>query len=152
MRTDKQHQSDILIIGSGASGLSLALQLADHAHVTVISKAELKEGATFYAQGGVSAVLHARDSVEAHIADTIETGCGLCDPDMVRFVVESGRNSVDWLVELGVNFTRFPIPADRNITCTRRAVTVTGASCMRRTPRARPLRAPSRSAPAPTKI
>ena len=103
-----QHQSDVLIIGSGASGLSLALQLAGHARVTVISKADLKEGATFYAQGGVSAVLHARDSVESHIGDTIETGCGLCDPDMVRFVVENGRESIGWLIDLGVNFTRFP--------------------------------------------
>ena len=106
--TSNQHHSDVLVIGSGASGLSLALQLANHVHVTVISKAELKEGATFYAQGGVSAVLHARDSVEAHIADTLETGGGLCNPDMVRFVVENGRNSIEWLIGMGVNFTRFP--------------------------------------------
>ncbi len=106
--SNDQRQSDVLIIGSGASGLSLALQLAAHAHVAVVSKADLKEGATFYAQGGVSAVLHERDSVESHINDTIETGCGLCDPDVVRFVVENGRNSVSWLVDLGVNFTRFP--------------------------------------------
>ena len=106
--TTKQRHSDVLIIGSGASGLSLALQLAGHAQVTVISKAELKEGATLYAQGGVSTVLHARDSLEAHITDTFEAGCGLCDPEVVRFVVENGRSSIDWLVELGVNFTRFP--------------------------------------------
>ena len=106
--TTEQRESDVLIIGSGASGLSLALQLAAHARVTVISKADLKEGATFYAQGGVSAVLHERDSVESHIDDTLRTGCGLCDPDIVRFVVEEGRKSVDWLIDLGVNFTRFP--------------------------------------------
>lgn len=106
--TSDQYQCDVLIIGSGASGLSLALQLARHAHVAVISKADLKEGATFYAQGGVSAVLHARDSVESHIEDTIETGCGLCDPEVVRFVVEHGRKSIDWLVDMGVDFTRFP--------------------------------------------
>ena len=104
----ERHQSDVLIIGSGASGLSLALQLARYARVTVISKAALKEGATFYAQGGVSAVLHERDSVESHIDDTLETGCGLGHPDTVRFVVEEGRKSVDWLIDLGVNFTRFP--------------------------------------------
>ncbi len=107
MATD-QHQSDVLIIGSGASGLSLALQLAGHAHVTVISKADVKEGATFYAQGGVSAVLHAEDSVASHINDTIETGCGLCKSDVVEFVVENGRKSTGWLIDLGVNFTRLP--------------------------------------------
>lgn len=106
--TSDQHQSDVLIIGSGAAGLSLALQLAGHAQVTVIAKAELKEGATFYAQGGVSAVLHARDSIEAHIADTLKTGCGLCAPEVVRFVVENGKNSIDWLIDIGVDFTRFP--------------------------------------------
>lgn len=107
LMNNDQHQSDVLILGSGASGLSLALQLAEHARVAVISKADLKEGSTFYAQGGVSAVLHARDSVESHIDDTIETGCGLCDPDVVRFVVENSRKSIDWLIDIGVNFTRF---------------------------------------------
>ena len=106
--TNEQRQSDVLIIGSGASGLSLALQLAEHAQVTVISKADLKEGATFYAQGGVSAVLHERDSLKSHSNDTLKTGCGLCDPEVVRFVVEEGRKSVGWLIDLGVNFTRFP--------------------------------------------
>ena len=106
--TSNQHQSDVLIIGSGASGLSLALQLAEYAHVTVISKAALKEGATFYAQGGVSAVLDAADSIESHITDTIRTGGGLCNTDVVKFVVENGRDSIGWLIELGVNFTRLP--------------------------------------------
>ena len=106
--TSNQHQSDVLIIGSGASGLSLALQLAEYAHVTVISKAALKEGATFYAQGGVSAVLDAADSIESHITDTIRTGAGLCNTDVVKFVVENGRDSIGWLIELGVNFTRLP--------------------------------------------
>ena len=106
--TIDQHQSDVLIIGSGASGLSLALQLAGHAHVVVISKADVKEGATFYAQGGVSAVLDAEDSVESHINDTIDTGCGLCKSDVVEFVVENGRKSIGWLIDLGVNFTRLP--------------------------------------------
>ena len=106
--TDKQRQSEVLIIGSGASGLSLALQLARQARVTVISKAALQEGATRYAQGGVSAVLHERDTFESHINDTLKTGCGLCDPEVVRFVVEEGRESIRWLIDLGVNFTRFP--------------------------------------------
>ena len=106
--TIDQHQSDVLIIGSGASGLSLALQLAGQAHVVVISKADVKEGATFYAQGGVSAVLDAEDSVESHINDTIDTGCGLCKSDVVEFVVENGRKSIGWLIDLGVNFTRLP--------------------------------------------
>ena len=107
MTTD-QHQSDVLIIGSGASGLSLALQLAGYAHIAVISKAEVKEGATLYAQGGVSAVLDAEDSVESHINDTIETGCGLCKSDVVEFVVGNGRRSIGWLIDLGVDFTRLP--------------------------------------------
>lgn len=106
--TENRHQSDVLIIGSGASGLSLALQLAEYAHVTVISKAALKEGATFYAQGGVSAVLDTADSVESHISDTIATGSGLCDEGIVKFVVENGKESIEWLIDVGVNFTRLP--------------------------------------------
>lgn len=101
-----QYQHDVLIIGSGASGLSLALQLAEHANVAVLSKRELSEGATFYAQGGVSAVLDTCDSIDSHVADTLAAGAGLCDEDIVRFVVEHGRESVQWLNELGVNFTK----------------------------------------------
>ena len=101
-----QYQHDVLIIGSGASGLSLALQLAEHAEVAVLSKSELKESATFYAQGGVSAVLDTCDSIESHVEDTLNVGAGLCKPDVVRFVVEHGRESIQWLIDLGVSFTK----------------------------------------------
>ena len=101
-----QYQHDALIIGSGASGLSLALQLAEHASVAVLSKSELSEGATFYAQGGVSAVLDTRDSIDSHVQDTLHAGAGLCNEEIVRFVVEHGRESIQWLTDLGVNFTK----------------------------------------------
>ena len=100
-----QLQHDVLIIGSGAAGLSLALKLADHANVAVLSKEALIEGATLYAQGGVSAVLDEQDSIESLIEDTLTAGAGLCDPDIVRFVVERAHKSIDWLVDLGVDFT-----------------------------------------------
>ena len=96
---------DVLIIGSGASGLSLALRLADHCQVAVVSKVALCEGSTIYAQGGISAVLDARDSVESHIQDTLVAGAGLCDPEIVRLVVERGKTSIDWLQQRGVPFT-----------------------------------------------
>ncbi|MCB1734569.1 MAG: L-aspartate oxidase [Gammaproteobacteria bacterium] len=97
---------DVLILGSGAAGLSLALRLAPHARVAVLAKGELNEGATFYAQGGISAVLDASDSFESHIADTIDAGAGLCDADTVRYTVENGPKVIDWLIERGVPFTR----------------------------------------------
>ena len=109
-----QHQHDVLIIGSGASGLSLALQLAEHASVAVLSKSELSEGSTFYAQGGVSAVLDTCDSIESHVQDTIQTGAGLCNENIVRFVVEHGRESIQWLIDLGVDFTKV-IDADGSV-------------------------------------
>lgn len=105
-----QHQHDILIIGSGASGLSLALQLAEKASVAVLSKAALSEGATYYAQGGVSAVLDTSDSIDSHVQDTISVGANLCKPEVVKFVVEQGRESIQWLIDIGVSFTKNPQP------------------------------------------
>jgi L-aspartate oxidase len=96
---------DVLIIGSGASGLSLALRLADHARVAVLSKVALSEGSTLYAQGGVSAVMDAKDSLESHIQDTLKAGAGLCDPEAVRLVVSQGKDCIEWLLARGVPFT-----------------------------------------------
>jgi L-aspartate oxidase len=103
-----QYLHDVLIIGSGASGLSLALQLAESSNfkIAVISKAAISEGATFYAQGGISAVFDNQDSIESHVQDTIKVGGGLCDPEIVKYVVENGKKSINWLIDIGVNFTR----------------------------------------------
>ena len=101
-----QLEYNILIIGSGAAGLSLALKLADQSSVAILSKNALIEGATLYAQGGVSAALDKHDSIESHVQDTLITGVGLCNPEIVRFVVERAQESIDWLVNMGVDFTR----------------------------------------------
>jgi len=97
---------DVLVIGSGAAGLSLALQLPDTVKVAVLSKGLLDEGSTRYAQGGIAAVLDSTDSIEAHVEDTLNSGAGLCHKDIVRFVVERGKQSIQWLMEQGVDFTR----------------------------------------------
>jgi len=102
----KQLQHDVLVIGSGAAGLSLALALPDTLRIAVISKGGLGDGSTPWAQGGVAAVLADTDTVEAHVQDTLEAGAGLCDEEAVRFTVEHSRAAIQWLVELGVPFTR----------------------------------------------
>ncbi len=98
-------QTDILIIGSGAAGLTLALRSADFAKVTVLSKSDLREGATFYAQGGIAAVLDKADSLESHIEDTLNAGVGLCNSNVVKYMVSRGAEVVKWLVDEGVPFT-----------------------------------------------
>lgn len=97
---------DVLVIGSGAAGLRLALELADRARVAVLAKRSLTEGSTYYAQGGISAVLADDDSFESHIQDTLNAGAGLCHPEVVRHVVENGPAAIRWLMDHGVNFTR----------------------------------------------
>lgn len=97
---------DVLIIGSGAAGLTLALSLPDSCQVAVLSKDIITEGSTVYAQGGISAVLDATDSVDSHIEDTLNAGAGLCDRNAVRFTVENGARSIHWLLDAGVPFTR----------------------------------------------
>ncbi|MBK1653339.1 L-aspartate oxidase [Allochromatium vinosum] len=103
---DTCHRHDVLILGSGAAGLSLALRLPDTLSVAVVSKRELREGSTLYAQGGISAVLDAGDSIESHVQDTLKAGAGLCDRSVVRHVVERGPDNIRWLLDQGVEFTR----------------------------------------------
>lgn len=100
-----QQNYDVLIIGSGAAGLSLALKLADHTRIAILSKFTVSEGSTAYAQGGISAVLDAQDSLESHIADTLDAGAGLCDPEIVKLTVTHGKESIEWLKSQGVAFT-----------------------------------------------
>jgi L-aspartate oxidase len=98
------NQFDVLIVGSGAAGLSLALSLPTSYQCAVLSKSQIASGSTFWAQGGMAAVLHDRDSIEAHVADTLNAGAGLCHEDAVRFTVSRAREIVDWLLEQGVRF------------------------------------------------
>ena len=95
---------DVLIVGSGAAGMSLALQLPSAIRVAVLSKSQLGAGSTFWAQGGMAAVLHDRDSVQAHVDDTLKAGAGLCHRPAVEFTVERSRQIVDWLVSQGMHF------------------------------------------------
>ncbi len=99
-------QFDALIIGSGLAGLSLALKLADHRKVAVVTKKSLLEGASVRAQGGIATVLSRDDSLAEHIQDTMAAGAGLCDPTTTRFVVEHAKPALDWLIAQGVPFTR----------------------------------------------
>jgi len=96
--------SDVLIVGSGAAGLTAALNLAETHKVAVIAKGALGEGATGRAQGGIAAVLEEGDSFEAHINDTMIAGAGLNDPEVVEHVVEAAPRAIQHLIELGVPF------------------------------------------------
>ena len=95
---------DVLIVGSGAAGLSLALQLPETLSIGLLSKSDLNSGSTSWAQGGMAAVLHERDTIESHVADTLQAGAGLCHEDAVTFTVEQSRSVVNWLVAQGVDF------------------------------------------------
>jgi L-aspartate oxidase len=97
---------DVAIVGSGLAGLSVALHLAQTRKVAIISKRALLDGASNWAQGGIAAVLDSGDSHDQHIADTLMAGAGLCDEAATRYIVEHGREAIEWLIEQGVPFTR----------------------------------------------
>ncbi|MBX9812427.1 MAG: L-aspartate oxidase [Burkholderiales bacterium] len=97
---------DVLIIGTGLAGLTLALHVADRRQVGLICKKQLIDGASDWAQGGIAAVLSDDDTVESHIRDTLVAGAGLSDQEVTRHVVGHGRECVQWLIRQGVPFTR----------------------------------------------
>jgi len=98
--------ADVLIVGSGAAGLTAALNLAETHKVAVIAKGALGEGATSWAQGGIAAVLEKGDSFEAHVEDTMIAGAGLNDLKVVEHVVEAAPRAIAHLLELGVPFAQ----------------------------------------------
>lgn len=102
----QHYQHDVLVIGSGAAGLTLALTLPENLRIAVLSKGNLSNGSTYWAQGGVAAVLDDTDTIESHVADTLNAGGGLCREDAVRFTVERSREAIQWLIDQGVPFTR----------------------------------------------
>ncbi|NRQ43996.1 L-aspartate oxidase [Rheinheimera sp. YQF-2] len=107
MTQAKEYLCDVLIIGSGAAGLSLALQLADHANVLVLSKGPLREGSTLYAQGGIAAVFDESDSIASHVDDTLIAGAGLCEEAAVQFTAGNAKAAMEWLIAQGVPFDQY---------------------------------------------
>jgi len=112
---------DIIIVGTGAAGLTLALELAEQTdrssdplatdltppQIALISKGPILEGSTLYAQGGIAAVLDEdNDSIEEHIQDTMNAGVGLCHKESVQFTIEHGKEAIQWLIDKGVSFSR----------------------------------------------
>jgi L-aspartate oxidase len=102
---------DLLVLGSGAAGLSVvlrALELNPKLKIAVIAKNTAAGGSTAQAQGGIAAVFDASDTLESHVADTMDAGAGLCDPVTVRYVAERAREAIAWLAAEGVRFDRDP--------------------------------------------
>jgi len=98
-------KTDFLVIGSGVAGLSFALKVAAWGKVAVVTKREIEESNTKYAQGGIASVWSQEDSFDAHIQDTLVAGDGLCHPDVVEMVVKNGPDRIRDLISWGVNFT-----------------------------------------------
>jgi L-aspartate oxidase len=98
-------ENDFLVIGSGIAGLSFALQAANHGKVALVTKKEITESATNYAQGGIASVFSEEDTFESHMEDTIVAGAGICHEDVVKMVVEEGPEVIRTLIEWGVKFT-----------------------------------------------
>lgn len=107
---------DVLIIGSGAAGLGLALSLADDARIALLSKDRLVAGSSQYAQGGIAAVMSQDDSIASHVDDTLIAGDGLCHREVVEFTAQHAKAAITWLIEQGVQFTTHKDPSHYHLT------------------------------------
>ena len=102
----KKTKFDVLVIGSGLAGLASALKLADKKNIGIICKTQLTESSSHWAQGGVAAAISPEEPISSHIADTKNAGAGLCDDDITEFVANHSETALEWLMQLGVNFTK----------------------------------------------
>ena len=102
----KQFQFDVIIVGAGAAGMTLALQLPESTSIAILAKDGEQQCSTYFAQGGISAVLEQDDSFELHVEDTENAGAGLCDSDTVKMVSQAAPQVIHWLSDLGMPFTR----------------------------------------------
>ncbi|MBE9241073.1 L-aspartate oxidase [Synechocystis salina] len=100
------NQFDVVVVGSGAAGLYACLCLPSHYRVALVTKAELKTGASDWAQGGIAAAIAPTDSSQAHYEDTLAAGAGLCDGEAVDFLVNHAPQAIAELVQFGVSFDR----------------------------------------------
>ncbi len=101
-----QYKFDVVIVGCGAAGLSAALLLPTSFSIAILAKTSNEQYSSYFAQGGISAVLEPDDSIEQHTRDTIEAGSGLCDESVVTATATAGRECIEWLSTLGMPFTR----------------------------------------------
>ncbi|MFW5720757.1 MAG: FAD-dependent oxidoreductase, partial [Bacteroidota bacterium] len=99
-------KTDFLVIGTGIAGLSYALKVAEHGKVILISKTDVQETNTKYAQGGIAAVTYQPDNYEKHIKDTLIAGDGLCNKEVVEMVVREAPAQIKQLIDWGVKFDR----------------------------------------------
>lgn len=103
-----KREVDFLVIGSGIAGLSYALKVAEYGKVCIVTKDKLDEANTKYAQGGIASVTYEPDNFEKHVKDTLISGDGLCDEEIVRTVVTEAPAQIQQLIEWGANFDRKP--------------------------------------------
>ena len=100
-----QHKFDVVIIGAGTAGLAAALHLPTSIKIAILAKTPLEQTSSYWAQGGISAVLEPEDSVDLHTRDTLGAGAGLCDESVVNFVTANGAECIEWLADLGMPFS-----------------------------------------------
>ncbi|MFT5497581.1 MAG: L-aspartate oxidase [Kiritimatiellia bacterium] len=102
----KTIETEFLIIGSGIAGLMAAHYLSPHGKVLIVTKRDAFTSNSSWAQGGISCVMDVKDSIDSHVADTLDAGAGLCNEKAVRDILEGGRFGIDTIVEMGVHFAR----------------------------------------------
>ena len=102
----ERFNTEVLIVGTGISGLLAAIKLSERYSVTILSKSSLSDCSTAWAQGGIAAVIDSRDNINNHIKDTLNNGHEICNPKSVRQIVKQGKDSIDLLLNYGVSFNK----------------------------------------------